>query len=178
MGTNTEMDYEVIHGLYNLLPNETLSRIMHKNLVKIGGVEYSSEERDFAQKITESYPNVKVNLESAAQILPFAVIEKGTGGSTDVGDVSWLVPTAGLSTATWVPGTSAHTWQAVAAGGMSIGEKGMMVAAKTLTLTAIDIFKDPSVTKIAKEELLRRQGAGFVYEALVGDRKPPLDYRK
>lgn len=178
LGTNTNMDYEVIHGLYNLLPNETLGRIMHKNLMKVGGVNYTDAERKFAEEILNTYPDFKADLNNATDIEPFYVQEKGTGGSTDVGDVSWLVPTAGMSAATWVPGTSAHTWQAVAAGGMSIGEKGMMVAAKTLTLTAIDIFKDPSVTKIAKEELMRRRGEGFVYEALVGDRKPPLDYRK
>ncbi|OYX22334.1 MAG: hypothetical protein B7Z16_04875, partial [Algoriphagus sp. 32-45-6] len=68
--------------------------------------------------------------------------------------------------------------QAVAAGGMSIGQKGMMVAAKTLTLTAMDIFKNPSVTTEALGELNKRRGANFTYEALVGDRKPPLDYRK
>ena len=77
-----------------------------------------------------------------------------------------------------MPGTSAHTWQAVAAGGTSIGEKGMMVAAKTLLLTAIDIFKDPSIAEKAKLELDKRRGADFKYEALTGDREPPLDYRK
>lgn len=178
LGTNTEMDYEVIHGLYNLLPNETLARIMHKNLEKVGGVNYSPEEQKFAEDILATYPNFKADLADAINIEEFVVREKGTGGSTDVGDVSWLVPTAGMSAATWVPGTSAHTWQAVASGGTSIGTKGMMVAAKTLTLTAIDIFKDPSVTKTALEELRRRRGEGFIYEALVGDRKPPLDYRK
>ena len=178
LGTNTEMKYEVIHGLYNVLPNETLARIMHKNLELVGGVEYSEEDKVFANEILKTYPNVKVSLESANQIAPFVVREKGTGGSTDVGDVSWLVPTAGMGAATWVPGTSAHTWQAVAAGGTQIGVKGMMVAAKTITLTAMDIFNDPDVTKKAKEELLKRRGSDFVYEALIGDRNPPLDYRK
>lgn len=177
MGTHTEMKYEVIHGLYNVLPNETLARIMHKNLVKVGGVEYSAADTEFANKILDTY-SIDVSLEDAQKIEEFVVREKGTGGSTDVGDVSWLVPTAGMSAATWVPGTSAHTWQAVAAGGTDIGINGMMVAAKTLTLTAIDIFNDPSVTQKAKAELIRRQGKNFVYEALVGDRNPPLDYRK
>lgn len=177
LGTNTEMDYEVIHGLYNLLPNETLARIMHKNLEKVGGVQYSEADKTFAEKIMETY-SVNATLDDAQKIQEFIVREKGTGGSTDVGDVSWLVPTAGMRSATWVPGTSAHTWQAVAAGGTDIGFNGMMVAAKTLTLTAMDIFNDPSVTEKAKEELLRRRGQGFVYEALVGNRKPPLDYRK
>lgn len=178
MGTHTEMKYEVIHGLYNILPNETLARIMYENLVEVGGVEYTAEETAFGEQILATYPNVKANLSSANEIGNFFVREKGAGGSTDVGDVSWLVPTAGLSTATWVPGTMAHTWQAVAAGGMSIGEKGMMVAAKTLTKTAIDIFINPEVTGKALEELKKRRGEGFVYESLLGDRKPPLDYRK
>lgn len=178
MGTNTEMDYEVIHGLYNLLPNETLARIMHENLMEVEGVAYDTEELQFAESIQATYPDFEADLADAINIEEFVVREKGTGGSTDVGDVSWLVPTAGMRAATWVPGTSAHTWQAVASGGTSIGTKGMMVAAKTLTLTAIDIFKDPSVTATALEELKRRRGKDFVYEALVGDRKPPLDYRK
>lgn len=178
MGTHTEMDYEVIHGLYNVLPNETLARIMHKNLMEVGGVEYDAEERQFAENILATYPNFKADLADAVNVKDFIVREKGTGGSTDVGDVSWLVPTAGMSAATWVPGTSAHTWQAVAAGGTSIGTKGMMVAAKTLTLTAMDIFKNPEVTQTALNELMRRRGNDFVYEALVGDRNPPLDYRK
>lgn len=179
LGTQTRMEYEVINGVYNLLPNETLARIMHKNLESIGGISYTPEERKFAEEIIKTYPaGVKVSPDDASKIVPFIVSETGGGGSTDVGDISWLVPTVGLGTATWVPGTSAHTWQAVAAGGMSIGQKGMMVAAKTLTLTAMDIFKDPSVTGRALEELNRRRGDGFVYEALVGDRKAPLDYRK
>ncbi len=179
LGTQTRMEYEVINGVYNLMPNETLARIMHKNLEQIGGVNYSEDEKKFAEEIIKTFPKgVLVFPEDAAKIAPFIVNENGGGGSTDVGDISWLVPTAGLSTATWVPGTSAHTWQAVAAGGMSIGQKGMMVAAKTLTLTAMDIFKNPSVTTEALGELNKRRGANFTYEALVGDRKPPLDYRK
>ena len=179
MGTGTTMEYEVIHGIYNVLPNETLSRIMHKNLEKVGAYSYNPAEKAFAVLINETLPEAaKKDLESVEKIAPFIVRERGTGGSTDVGDVSWHTPTAGMRAATWVPGTSAHTWQAVAAGGMSIGEKGMMVAAKTISLTAIDIFNDPSVCAKAKEELLRRRGSDFKYEPLLGDREPPLDYRK
>ena len=97
--------------------------------------------------------------------------------STDVGDVSWTVPTVGLSTATWVPGTPGHSWQAVAAGGTSIGTKGMMVAAKTLTLTAIDLFSNQVLIDEAWKEFRKRQGQNFKYEALLGDRKPALTYR-
>ncbi|MFZ9046064.1 MAG: amidohydrolase [Cyclobacteriaceae bacterium] len=176
-GTQTEMKYEVIHGLYNLLPNETLAKAMHQNLELVGGVNYSAEEKNFAEKIQSTYTG-NYPLSMAENIMPLSNSNGGSSGSTDVGDVSWLVPTTGMGAATWVPGTSAHTWQAVAAGGSSIGIKGMMVAAKTIALTAIDIFKNPSIADKAKQELNKRQGNSFVYEALIGDRNPPLDYRK
>jgi aminobenzoyl-glutamate utilization protein B len=83
-----------------------------------------------------------------------------------------------MRAATWVPGTPSHSWQAVAAGGMSIGYKGMIVAAKTLATTGIDLFTNPEYIESAQQELAEAQGPDFVYEPLVGDRKPPLDYRK
>jgi aminobenzoyl-glutamate utilization protein B len=83
----------------------------------------------------------------------------------------------GLSAATWVPGTPAHSWQAVAAGGTGIGLKGMQVAAKTLALTAMDLFTQPETIAQAKAEFLQRRGPDFNYVAMVGDRKPPLNYR-
>ncbi len=178
MGTQTKMEYEVIHGLYNVLPNETLAKVVHDNLKIVGGVKYNAEETAYAKKIVESFEYAdNVSLELSESIPPFRVIRKGQGGSTDVGDVSWAVPTAGLRTATWVPGTSAHTWQAVAAGGTTIGKKGMIVAAKTLTLSAMDYFTNPELLAKAKEELLKLRGPNYKYESLLGDREPPLDYR-
>jgi aminobenzoyl-glutamate utilization protein B len=94
-----------------------------------------------------------------------------------MGDLSWVVPTVQLSAATWVPGTPAHSWQATAAGGMSIGANGMMVAAKTMALTAIELFAVPANLANAKAEFEKRLG-GFTYVSRVGDRKPPLDYRR
>jgi len=91
--------------------------------------------------------------------------------------VSWAVPTTGLSTATWVPGTAAHSWQAVAAGGTTIGVKGLIVAGKTLARAAITLFEDPQALVAARAELDRRRGDGYVYVPLLGDREPPLDYR-
>jgi len=178
-GTQTKMEYEVIHGLYNLLPNETLARVVHKNLSEIGGFEYSTEEAEYAEKIMESFEyETDATLAEAGEVRPFKIIREGKGGSTDVGDVSWAVPTAGLRTATWVPGTSAHTWQAVAAGGTTIGKKGMILATKTLALSAVDLFTSPSVLAKAKEELDALKGEDYEYEALLGDREPPLDYRR
>ena len=177
LGTGTTMDYEVIGGAYNMLPNRTIAELMDRNLRKVGGVKYNAEERQFAEEIIKTYPEMKVEPEDAEKIGEFYVTEKALPYSTDVGDVSWLVPTAGLMTATWVPGTTGHSWQAVAAGGMSIGHKGMMISAKTMTLTAIDIYKNPEVVNIALKELKERQGEGFQYEALLGNRSAPLDFR-
>lgn len=176
LGTETKMEYEIVSGVYNLLPNEPLSKLIHDNLSKVGGVSYGSDEKDFANELMKSYGGDH-KIEKAAEILPFVKDDK-TGGSTDVGDVSWLVPTGGFFAATWVPGTSAHSWQAVAAGGTDIGMKGMMVAAKTLSLTAMDIFENPSIVKNAHVEFNQRKSDSFVYEALLGDRNPPLDYRE
>ncbi len=179
LGTGTTMDFEVIHGSFNLLPNETLTRVVHQNLERVGGVSYTTEERDFAKKVSATLPKSKqTDVAAAEKIRPFSAPKKPYSASTDVGDVSWAVPTTALRTATWVPGTSPHSWQAVAAGGMSIGTKGMMVAAKTMTLSGIEFFQRPELLVEAKKELDRRRGAGFIYEALLGDREPPLDYRE
>ena len=178
LGTGTEMEYEVIHGLYDLVPNVALGQVMDASLRKVGGVEYTEAERAFARQIQATFEGGPSRpLGSEEEIEEFGVEGVG-GGSTDVGDISWVVPTTGLSTATWVPGTSAHSWQAVAAGGTDIGTKGMMVAAKTLALTTIELFQSPDVIAAAWEELTERRGANFAYEALLGDRPPPLDYRR
>ena len=89
-----------------------------------------------------------------------------------------MVPTAGLRTATWVPGTPSHSWQAVAAGGTTIGVKGMIVAAKTLALTAVDLFTTPALIDEAKSAYQKQLPPGWTYKPLLGDREPPLDYRK
>lgn len=176
LGTQTRMEYEVIHGLYNVLPNETLSRIMFKNMNIVGGFSYTPEEREFAEQIQKTLP-APANLENSNMVKTFRVEERGAGGSTDVGDVSWVVPTAGIRTATFVPGTTNHSWQAVAAGGTTIGVKGMIVAAKTIALTAAELFLSSDELTAAKAELERRRGPNFTYKSMVGDRKPPLDYR-
>lgn len=177
LGTGTTMDYEMIGGTHELLPNLTLQELMYKNLVKVGGITYTDEEKIFADKIAKTLGLKKANLEAAKIVQPYK--SKGKPfGSTDVGDISFTVPTAGMSSATWVPGTPAHSWQAVAAGGTNIGNKGMMVAAKTISLTAIDLFLDNSIIEKAKEEFYIKRGKDFKYIPLLGDRPPALDYRR
>lgn len=176
LGTGTRMEYEVMHGNFPLLPNDLLSGLVYEQLVNQGGYVYSANEQIFAEKIRESLPaGAQLGLESTNEIQAFAF--KQGMGSTDVGDVSWAAPTAGLRTATWVPGTAAHSWQAVAAGGMGIGHKGMKLAAEVLALTAQKLIQNPVLVEQAREELLERRGDGFKYVPLLGDRAPPLDYR-
>ncbi len=177
MGTGTTVTYEVIHGIYNLLPNVALAEVVHANLEAVGGVRYTPEERRFAEILHRTLPEDAPPLESAAEVKPFEVRLGGEGGSTDVGDVSWTVPTAGLSAATWVPGTAAHSWQAVAAGGTSIGNKGLIVAAKTLATSAVELYEHPELIAKARREFEERRGPDYHYVSLVGDRDPPLDYR-
>ena len=177
LGTDTRMEYELIHGSYNVLPNVTLARIMHNNLTKVGGVKYDPEEATFAEQLIPTLHRDNIDLASAERVQPFDDTYVVYPASTDVGDVSWQAPTTGLRTATWVPGTPAHSWQAVAAGGMSIGHKGMLNAAKVLSLTAVDLLQHPEKCTAARKEFEDRIGPSFVYKALLGDREPPLDYR-
>ena len=175
IGTETAMTFEVMHGNYPLMPNKTLSEVVDTELRKIGGIKYTKEELEFAENIYETLvnPSGKIGDQENIEELRFSQ----TKGSTDVGDISWLVPTSGVRTATWVPGTSSHSWQAVAAGGMSIGTKGTNLAAKVLANSAIKIFEDPKIVQIAKKELLIKTN-NHQYSPLLGDRDPPLDYRK
>ena len=176
LGTGTRLEYEIIHGNRPVLANNVVQKMMYDNLVEVGGVKYNRKEKAFAEKIYKTLRSPSLDLSSAKEVQSYE-FTKGKG-STDVGDVSWMVPTAGLRVATWIPGTSAHTWQAVSAGGMSIGMKGMMNAAKTIAGTAVDIYSNPEVVKSAKKELLERRGPNFNYYSLLGERNPPLDYRK
>lgn len=179
-GTGTKVDWEILGGVFNILPNNTLAEYMHQNLSLVGGVKYSAEDNLFAEKLSQTLGDQKKPIENAAKVSDYKTDNSSatSGGSTDVGDVSWAVPTVGLRAATWVPGTSAHSWQSAATSGMSIGQKGMIVAAKTLACTALDLFKDQTIIEKAKAEWLQKRGVDFKYEALLGNRKPALDYRK
>ena len=176
MGTGTQVSVEVMHGNYPVLPNRTLAQLVYANLVSLGGIEYSPAEQSFAQTIHKTLINPRRTLGSEQSVAAYK--ERQSMGSTDVGDVSWLVPTVGFTTATWVPGTPAHSWQAVAAGGMSIGHKGMDLAARLLAKSAAQLMLQPQTIARAQAELRQAQGPDFVYAALLGDREPPLDYRK
>jgi aminobenzoyl-glutamate utilization protein B len=174
LGTGTTMDYELIGGTHELLVNQTLAHALQTNLEQVGGVTYTPEEVAFGQQIQASLGAPAPPVTQAAEIGTYK--PRDAGGSSDVGDVSYVVPTVGLTAATWIPGTPAHSWQAVACSGKEIGTKGMLVAAKTMTLTAIDLFTTPDLLAKAKAELTQQVGS-YVYKPLLGDRKPALNYR-
>lgn len=176
MGTGTSVKHEVIHGAYSLLPNDSLAALVDEKLRKVGGVQWDASEQAFAAKISTTFAKADLGPGSERDVQPIG--SRMSFGSTDVGDVSWTVPTIGFRTATWVPGTPGHSWQAVAAGGMSIGLKGMENASKVLALTAVDLLSRPELIGAARAEFERRRGPDYRYASAVGDRAPPLDYRR
>lgn len=177
LGTGTSYELQLVGSVYSLLPNETLLKVEQRAMERVGGYSYTPEERAFAEQVQKSPQFVPAPLENIGKVKPLVLDVPGSG-STDVGDVSWVVPTVQLNAATWVPGTAAHSWQAVAAGGMSIGAKGMMVAAKGMALTGAELFASPATLAAAKAEFEKRRGAGFTYTTVLGTQKPQLDYRK
>jgi aminobenzoyl-glutamate utilization protein B len=177
LGTGTTMDYEITGAVWNILPNETLSAVMHRNLERVGGVAYTPEERAFAEEIRKTLTEpAAIPIGSQETVAPVRAGAVGTA-STDLADVSWNVPTVSMTAATFVPGVPAHSWQATACAGGTIGIKGMMVAAKTMALTTADLFSDPALIQKARAEFDQKRGPGFVYKTRLADRKPALDYR-
>ena len=174
-GTETKLEYEVMHGNYPLMPNKVLSEMIYEELLELGGIKYTNEETEYANELYKTLINPSRKIGSQEEIQPLRL--SAGKGSTDVGDVSWKVPTSGVRIATWVPGTSSHSWQAVAAGGTTIGTKGANLAAKALANSAIKLFENPKIIELAWDEHLGRVG-DHKYQALLGDRQPPLDYRK
>lgn len=175
LGTGTEYSVERMSGVYSVLPNDTLGQVMDANLRAAKQIDWNDEEIAFATELQTTLRDTPP-LSSVGEVEEYSFGEQGYY-STDVGDVSWIAPTVGLGTATWVPGTATHSWQAVAAGGMSIGYKGARLAAETLAFTAAELLQSPELIAKAKAEFDEARGANFSYSALLGDREPPLDYR-
>lgn len=158
--------------LFGLLAGGPLHAAETEHAAVLDGLEARYDYyRAMARKLWEQ-PELGYLEYESVNTLKQALADEGFSIDDGVADI----PTA--FTATWVPGTPAHSWQAVAAGGMSIGYKGMMVAAKTLALTAIDLFTQPELLAEAREEFDGRTGPDFEYAALLGNREPALDYRK
>jgi len=175
LASETTLETELINSAYNTLPNDSLAELVDRNLRLIGGVTYNSAERQFAEAIRKTIGDGAAPIGSQEKVEP--PVEGRGAASTDAGDVSWVLPMAEVNAATFVPGVPAHTWQAAACAGMSIGRKGMLVAAKALVLTGIDLFSDPKQVDAAKASFEKRR-SGFEYRSRVpADHKPHLRYR-
>jgi aminobenzoyl-glutamate utilization protein B len=176
LATETKLEVVYLGGTMEIVPNNTLAQVAKKNLTAQNDLKYTAEEMKFAVRLQESFPpNTKATVDDIEKVYDSS--GKSSGGSTDVGDVSWVVPVTGFSTACWVPGTPGHSWQAVACGGTTIGKKGMNLAARTLAATAYDLFTDPQLIKDAKAELKKRLDGRKYTAMLEKDQPPPLDYR-
>ncbi|WP_235297913.1 amidohydrolase [Portibacter marinus] len=170
----TKTDYKItlISGVHEILVNRTGSEAMQKNMEYLGAIEYTEEEQNFAKGIQEATGKEQVGIESKIEPLE-ETLEHPRGGSTDVGDVSWVAPVVRMRATTAPKGTPWHSWAVVACGGMSIGHKGMAYAAKTLGMTAIDLFEQPELIKKIKEEFKEKKG-DYEYKGIVPDGPPPV----
>lgn len=178
LGTQTKVKSEIVSGFYERLNNRKLSELVQRKLEIVGGVHYDAREKAFAEEIVKGLNKDISILKDAGSVKPLEEEKPSLGGgSSDVGDVSWVVPTVSFNTATFVPGSAGHSWQNVAAGGSTIGTKSLINTAKVFSLSAIELYTNPELVKEIKDEFDTRRGAGFKYVPLLGDRKPALDYR-
>lgn len=169
---NVDHKISLVSGIYEVLVNRTGAEVIQQNLELLGPISYTEEETTFAKKIQESTNKPQVGLHSKVDPLE-ETAPAGMGGSTDVGDVSWIVPVVRMTTATAPLGTPWHSWAVVACGGMSIGHKGLLHTSKTLAMTMADIMQDPKKIEEIKAEFRKRKG-DHIYKGLVPDGPPPL----
>lgn len=173
---NVDYKISLVSGIYELLVNRSGGAAMQKNLEYLGAISYTKEEIAFGKKIQEATGKPQVGMDSEIRPLE-ETLENPGGGSTDVGDVSWVVPTIRLGVTTAPKDTPWHSWAVVACGGMSIGHKGMEHAAKALSMTMVDLFEDPKLVKAVKDEFKERKG-DTVYKGIVPDGPPPISQNK
>ncbi|MEZ5355362.1 MAG: amidohydrolase [Bryobacteraceae bacterium] len=178
LATETEVETELVSSVWDILPNDALTAMLDRSLREAGGVTYDADERAFAEKLRTTFDvAAALPLGSQSDIQPSSG-SRGPGASTDSGDISWLLPSAQFTAATYVPGTPGHSWQSTACAGSSIGRKGMLVAAKTLALATLGLVADPREVELARAAFEKRR-AGVVYRSRIPETNgPPLDYRK
>lgn len=191
----TETKLEVIfdEGLSNLIPNETLENVAYESLEKIYKFDYTKEELEYAQKfkdtceyniavgsLTEGVIDKQKLLEDiknnpiCSYVVKTEHSDECSCGSTDVGDVSWCIPTIQINTACFSYGAHGHSWQWVAQGKSSIAEKGYKLAGDVLCDVAIKLNENPDLIKKAQDELKKRLGDSK-YDCLIEkDVKPHI----
>ena len=170
---NVDFKVSLISGIYEVLVNRSGGEIMQNNLELLGAIKYTDEEISFAKKIQEVTKKEQVGMDSAINALE-KTKEHPSGGSTDVGDVSWNVANINLSVTTAPKDTPWHSWAVVACGGMSIGHKGMIYASKAMAMTMADLFENPNLVDKVKAEYKMRKG-DEVYVPIIPEGPPPIN---
>ena len=202
--TGTKMELQFVKACSNLVDNTVMEEIMQKNLEEIEREPYTAEEIEFARKIGETFggnhvdiQDVLVRYEKSRKaaveqflaphaddvindfIVPLMDTEECLKGSTDVGDVSWVCPTAQINAVTEAAGTPGHSWQMVSQGKSSIAHKGMQFAGKVMAGAIIDVLEDQRLIGEAKKELRRRVGAeGYIPPIPEGIRPMAINPKK
>jgi aminobenzoyl-glutamate utilization protein B len=177
--TGTTLEVTDIGSDADIIGNDALAAVAQKNLEEVGGYAMDEAQKKFALELQKTLGIDTVpGLDQTNIIEPLRPVDSNApSASTDVGDVSWTVPTIGFTTATFVPGVAAHTWQAAASAGLSIGQDGMVVASKALALTAIDLFSSPQLVQAAKADFDRKMTGKSYHTAIPADQKPLINYR-
>ncbi|MCG8373756.1 MAG: amidohydrolase [Balneolales bacterium] len=171
---NVDYNVSLISGIHEVLPNRTGGAALQANLEALGTIEYTDEEEEFAKGIQRATEKPEIGLDM--QINPMKeTAEHPAGGSTDVGDVSFITPTIRLRATTAPAGTPWHSWAVVATSGMSIGHKGLVYASKALAMTMVDLFENPELRDEVRAEFAQRKG-DYVYEGMIPPGPPPLDF--
>ncbi|MCC7367138.1 MAG: amidohydrolase [Chloroflexi bacterium] len=175
MMTETELTIEVDKACSDVLPNATLELDLYDNLKAMGAVPFDAADRAYAEQIRASFTeehirssidtygaDVPLDLPLHDGLVPFDGTALQRAGSTDVGDVSWITPTAQVYGACWAIGTPGHSWQVVAQGKSPAAHKAMLHAARSIAATALDAILTPELLEKAKAEL-REKTAGKPY---------------
>ena len=180
MMTDTTVEVRGIDSDANIISNAPLATLAQKDLAEVGGFTYSADEMKFAEDLQKTLPpGAEGHFELTSSIMPLKPVDPSApAASTDVGDISWHVPTIGFTSATFVPGVAPHTWQAAASAGMSIGQEGMLVSAKSIAVLGADLFASPDVLAAAKADLQNQLKTKTYKSAIPPNTKPPLDYRE
>jgi aminobenzoyl-glutamate utilization protein B len=172
MIAGVEATVSIQSGDYELLVNRKGAEALQKNLEFLGPISYTAEEIAFAKKIQEAQGGKQTGLDGGIHPLK-ETAENPAGGSTDVGDISWIVPEISLTATTAPANTAWHGWSVVACGGMSIGHKGLVIAAKSLSMTMVDLFENEQLRKDVRAEFEQRRG-GHVYKPYIPEGPPPI----
>ncbi|HLF64559.1 MAG TPA: amidohydrolase [Saprospiraceae bacterium] len=167
-----EHEIKLNSGLYEILVNETGAKALQKNLELLDPIMYTDDEIAFAHQVMQAYGAEYKGMNGTIKPLE-ATKPDPEGGSTDVGDVSYIVPEISLQVTTAPAGSPWHSWVVVACGGMSIGHKGMLFASKALAMTMVDVFTNEKLRQDMREEFLRKKGTE-VWKAILPDGPPPV----